>query len=137
MCKENGTEKNFGPCENRVNLKFEIVAFCPNSISTPTAFTGRLTATSVVNPNYGAFVSVNPRNGDVFHNGAVGGGAGLYVMKTADNVIWSVFFNSSAASGDLNELNLLMIDAYNVSKPEIDGAKWDLFPSIGIPPAGP
>ena len=84
--------------------------------------------------NYGTFVSLNPNNGDVFHNGAVGGGFAWFVIKTADDVIWVVAANSSAGTSDVQDLNLLMINAYNAANGAgaFDAATWDLFPSYGI-----
>ncbi|MFD1157697.1 serine hydrolase domain-containing protein [Roseovarius aestuarii] len=99
-------------------------------------FDNVLTATSAQNPGYGAFVSVNAGNGDVFHNGAVGGGLGWYVMKTADDVIWTVFANTSD-NGDLNRLNQVMIAAYVEAKPVIDASTADHFPDLGIPAVSP
>jgi CubicO group peptidase (beta-lactamase class C family) len=101
-----------------------------------TSFDTRLTATSAFKNDYGAFVAVNQANGDVYHNGAVAGGHGWYVMKTADDVIWTVFANSSD-DNDLNELNQIMIAAYNAAKPAIDASTADHFPDLGIKPVAP
>ncbi len=107
-----------------------------NPLISQSSFDNRLTATSPLNAGYGAFVAVNSANGDVFHNGAVGGGLGWYVMKTGDDVIWTVFANASD-NNDLNELNQIMIAAYNAARPAIDASTEDHFPDLGIPAVSP
>jgi CubicO group peptidase (beta-lactamase class C family) len=107
-----------------------------NPLISQNAFDNMLTPTSTQNSGYGAFVAVNQNNGDVFHNGAVGGGHGWYVIKTADDVIWTVFANASD-NNDLNELNQIMIAAYNGAKPAIDASTSDHFQSLGIVPVFP
>jgi hypothetical protein len=86
--------------------------------------------------NYGTFVSLNMANGDVFHNGSVGGGFAWYVIKTADNVVWVVAANASAVGNELDELNTLMIEAYNEAqgKGAFGTANWNLFPNYGVSP---
>ncbi len=108
-----------------------------NPLISQNAFDNMLTQTSRIKPTYGAFVSVNPYNGDVFHNGKVGGGHGWYVIKTADDVIWTVFANTSTSDEVINELNSIMIAAYNAAKPAIDASMHDHFPSLGIVPVSP
>jgi CubicO group peptidase (beta-lactamase class C family) len=81
--------------------------------------------------NYGTFVSVNTSNGDVFHNGSVGGGYAWFVIKS-DGTVWVVAANATSENGAINALNTLMIDAYNEAKSDIANAKGDLFPVYGM-----
>ncbi|MGD1699385.1 serine hydrolase domain-containing protein [Dapis sp. BLCC M229] len=81
--------------------------------------------------NYGTFVSLNKGNGDVYHNGSVGGGFGWFVIKS-DGTVWVVAANASSENDAINQLNTLMIEAYKEAKTDIGNATGDLFPSYGL-----